>query len=102
MFSRKKKEKKEQEKTQQVVESSFSSLILMLATGIYTNLGFVPDPITKNKNKNLELAQNTIDILDTLKKKTQGNLTKEEEGLLLSILHEVKTKYVEVKKKEGK
>ncbi|OQX52548.1 MAG: hypothetical protein B5M53_08220 [Candidatus Cloacimonas sp. 4484_209] len=95
-----KKSKKGEE--QKLPEASFSSLILMLATGAYAHLGLVEDPLTKKVNKNLPLAKNTIDMLDVLKKKTKGNLTKEEEGFFINILGDLKMKYVEIKKKEGK
>ncbi|MCK4235263.1 DUF1844 domain-containing protein [candidate division WOR-3 bacterium] len=101
MFKKKNKEK-ENNKHQQLPEVSFSSLILMLATGVYANLGLVPDPLTKKTNKNLTLAQNTIELLDILKKKTKGNLTKEEEGFFMNIVSDLKMKFVELKKKEGK
>lgn len=97
----KKKDKNQEKEEQQLPESSFASLILMLATGVYSHLGLVPDPLTKKTNKNLPLAKNTIDILDVLKKKTKGNLTKEEEGFFLNILSDLKMKYVKINK-EGK
>lgn len=101
MFEKKNTEKQSTEH-QQVPEVSFSNLVLMLATGTYTNLGLVPDPLTKKTKKDLAIAKNTIDLLDILKKKTKGNLEKEEEGFFLNILSDLKMKYVEIKKKEGK
>ncbi|TES91074.1 MAG: DUF1844 domain-containing protein [Candidatus Cloacimonadota bacterium] len=98
----KKKTKKIKNDSQQLPEVSFTNLILMLATGAYSNLGLVPDPLTKKKEKNLSLAKNTIDLLDILKKKTKGNLSKEEKGFFLNILGDIKMKFIEVKKKEGK
>jgi len=107
MFKNKKKNKKKNKESQdaqnqQLPEASFSSLILMLATGAYSNLGLVPDPVTKETKTNLSIAKNTIDLLDVLKKKTKGNLTKEEEGFFLNILGDLKMKFVETKKKEEK
>ncbi len=82
-------------------EPSFSNLVLMLATGVYTSLGIVPDPITKKTNKNLPIAKSTIDLLDILRQKTKGNLTKDEEGFFLNILSDIKMKFAKIKNKEG-
>lgn len=99
----KKKQEAEKGKSQQEApEASFSNLILMLATGAYSQLGLVPDPLTKETKVELFLAKNTIDLLNILKKKTKGNLNKEEEGFFLNILKDLQMKYVEIKKKEGK
>lgn len=98
----KKKETKEGKTRQEVPEASFSNLVLMLATGAYSQLGLVPDPLTKQTKVELELAKNTIDLLAILKKKTKGNLGTEEKGFLMNILNDLQMKYIEVKKKEGK
>ena len=46
------------------------------------------------------MAKQTIDILGVLKKeKTQGNLTNDEEQLLDNLLHDLRIKYVEERKK---
>lgn len=103
MFKKKKKkDKKEGDCQQQLPETSFSSLILMLATGVYSNLGLAPDPLTKETEVNLPLAKSTIELLDVLKKKTKGNLSTEEESFFINILSDIKLKFVEIKKKEGK
>ncbi len=100
MFGKKKKGK---EKIQQEVpEASFSNLILMLATGAYSQLGLVPDPLSKETKVELALAKNTIDLLIILKEKTEGNLSTEEKGFLENILNDLQMKFVEIKKKEGK
>ena len=103
MFKKKKKkDETPNNKNKQLPESSFSSLVLMLATGVYTNLGLIADPVTKKTKTDLPIAKNTIGLLDVINEKTKGNLTKEEEGFLLNILSDLKMKYVETKKKEGK
>ncbi len=73
---------------------SFSTFILSLNTSALVHLGKIPDPITKEKKVDLVLARHTIDTLDMLKEKTRGNLTKEEENLLESILYELRILYV--------
>ncbi len=81
-----------------IPEASFSSLVLFLTTIASQHLGLVKNPLTDKVEKNLELAKYTIDSLDMLKEKTKGNLTKEEEELLGSILNNLKLSYAKDKK----
>ena len=81
-------------------EANFISLVVRLATGAYVAMGLVEDPITKKKNKDLEVAQYTIDSLDMLKEKTKGNLTKEEDAFINEVLADLKLKFVKVKEEK--
>ncbi|MFV1951183.1 MAG: DUF1844 domain-containing protein [Nitrospinota bacterium] len=78
-------------------ELNFSTFILSLSTSAMFYFGDIPDPVTKNKAKNLPAAKETIDILDILKEKTKGNLTQDEEGLIDDILYNLRMRYVKVK-----
>jgi hypothetical protein len=51
-------------------------------------------PITNKKEINLQLARQTISIIEMLKEKTKGNLTEEEENLLDSVLYDVRLKFL--------
>jgi len=73
---------------------TFSTFILSLNTSALVHLGQIPDPVTNEKRVDLVLARHTIDTLDMLREKTKGNLTKEEENLLNSILYELRILYV--------
>ena len=84
--------KKNKEEVQ--LSASFSSLILMLATGALQQLGVVENPITKKKEKDLSMAKLTIDSLSILKEKTRGNLEPEEEKLLDELLYDLRMKYL--------
>ncbi|NPB09485.1 MAG: DUF1844 domain-containing protein [Thermodesulfobacteria bacterium] len=75
-------------------EVTFSMFILSLNTSALVHLGQLPDPETQEKKVDLQLARQTIDILDMLREKTRGNLTKEEEKLLDSILYELRMLYL--------
>jgi hypothetical protein len=70
--------------------------ILSLNTSALVHLGQIPDPQTQQKKTDLALARQTIDILDMLKEKTKGNLTRDEEKLLDSILYELRVLYLKV------
>ena len=90
------------EKKEGFPEASFSSLVLMLATGGLQNLGLIPNPLSKKVEKNIPLARHTIDTLGILKKKTQGNLQGEEEKLIDELLYDLQMKYVKISEEQGK
>lgn len=75
-------------------EFGFSTFILSLSTSALVHLGELPDPITNEKEVNLQLAKQTISIIEMLKEKTKGNLTKEEGSLLDNVLYDVRLKYL--------
>jgi hypothetical protein len=78
----------------------FSSFCLSLATSALYHLGVVGDPETGDpvEEKNLTLAQQTIDALGMLQAKTQGNLDAEESQLLEGLLYELRVRFVEAGK----
>ncbi len=86
----------ENEKVDRLPPVNFSMFVLSLNTSALVHLGQIPDPQTQKKKKDLALARQTIDILDMLKEKTKGNLTKEEEKLLDTILYELRMIYLKV------
>jgi hypothetical protein len=76
----------------------FSTLVLSLATSAMVHLGLVPDPEGgETPEKNLALAQQTIDTLEMLQHKTQGNLDEDEAKLLQSVLYELRMSYVKTR-----
>lgn len=81
----------------------FSSLCLSLGTSALYHLGAVGDPETgaKAAAPNLPLAQQTIDILEMLQRKTKGNLEAEEAKLLEGLLFELRMRFVEVRDSKG-
>lgn len=90
------KEKREQDVKQSVSPIDFLTFILSLASSAQVHLGLISNPVTGKPEKSLDLAKQTIDILGILQEKTKGNLTKEEERLLESILYDLRMKYVEL------
>jgi hypothetical protein len=75
-------------------EFGFSTFILSLSTSALVHLGELPDPITNKKEVKLQLAKQTISVIEMLKAKTKGNLTPEEENLLDNVLCDVRLKYL--------
>jgi len=73
----------------------FLSLVISLSALAMQQLGKVNNPLTNKIERNLEQAKLTIDMLTMLKKKTQGNLTTEEEKLLHTNLANLQLNYVD-------
>jgi hypothetical protein len=79
-------------------EANFTSLIFSLSSSALINLGEVPDPNTGQKNKDLQIAKHTIDIIAMLQEKTEGNLTEDEKKFLDSVLADIRWRFVNAKK----
>ena len=73
---------------------TFSSFILSLSSSALFHFGEIPDPVTNKKQKNIEQAKQTIDILELLEKKTVNNLEKDEAVLLENLLYDLRMRYV--------
>jgi hypothetical protein len=81
----------------QLPEINFATFIISLNASAMVHLGVIDDPATSQKVKNLPMAKQTIDILGMLQEKTKGNLTKDEETMLKSILYDLRIIYVREK-----
>ena len=76
-------------------EARFLSLILSLHNSAWMALGKVASPLTGKIEKDLNAARGTIDLLETLRFKTRGNITPEEDKILASCLSTLQMNYVE-------
>ncbi len=76
-------------------QMDFTTFCLSLASSAMIHLGLAPDPDGGPPQSNLALAKQTIDILELLEAKTRGNLTREEESLLGTVLYDLRLRYVE-------
>lgn len=75
-------------------KGDFAALISMLVTQALFALGVLQVEGQEKKEPDLELAKYSIDMLETIEKKTKGNLTKEEEKVLENTLGQVRMAYV--------
>ncbi len=78
----------------QMPEVNFSTFIMSLASSALMHLGEVPNPETRELEKNEMLAAHTIDLLNMLEDKFNNGLTTEEAQLFKDVLYEVRMKYV--------
>ena len=77
----------------------FSTFALSLGTSALYHLGYVKDPETgASATPNRPLAKQTIDTLELLQEKTQGNLDDQEKELLQNLLTELRMRFVEAGK----
>jgi len=82
--------------TQEEMQSIlFSQLIIMLATSAMQQMGKLVNPATGKTETNLEGAQATIDLIDMLRVKTEGNLNEQEQKLIKDTLHSLHMNYLE-------
>jgi hypothetical protein len=74
---------------------TFGTFVLSLSASALVHLGEAQAPDSKEPSpQNLPLARHTIDILEMLAEKTQGNLETEERELLEGVLHDLRMRYV--------
>lgn len=73
---------------------SFGVFVNSLAAQALMALGDVENPITKRRERDLDHAKYTIDLLGMLDEKTKGNLTDQEKKLLDQVLYDLRMRYV--------
>jgi hypothetical protein len=77
----------------------FSTFVISLGTSAMYHMGVVSHPETgEQAQKNLPLAQQTIDTLEMLSEKTRGNLGAQEAKLMESLLYELRLRFIEAGK----
>jgi Domain of unknown function (DUF1844) len=75
---------------------AFENLIRMLGSNAAMVLGGYADPRTGQPVIDPDAARELIDMLDALHEKTKGNLSPEEENLLLDLNGKLKLTYLEI------
>ena len=81
------------------VTSGFGMLVSYLSTTAMFQLGMLPGPAGEPIPMDLVNAHFTIDLLEVLHEKTQGNLTPDESKMLENVLYELRMTFVEVQKR---
>lgn len=79
----------------------FIEFIMMQAQQAALCLGQIPHPSTGKAEINLDAARMFIDHLEIVKEKTRGNLSKDEEKILTSILSELQLAFVHIAQGAG-
>ncbi len=84
------------------MNDNFNVIVSFFAEIGWQSLGKIANPLTGKMEKNLEMAKQIIEILETLKEKTKGNLTEQENRFLISTITDLQLNYVEEISKEQK
>ncbi|MHB8655421.1 MAG: DUF1844 domain-containing protein [Terriglobia bacterium] len=79
--------------------SGFGMLVSYLSTTAMFQLGMLPGPAGERIPVDLVNAHMTIDLLEVLQEKTQGNLTPDEAKMLEDVLYELRMTFVEIQKR---
>lgn len=78
--------------------ASFINFLSTLVTNAAAALGAIPHPVSGQKTVDLDTAKYWIDVLVMLRKKTKGNLSSQEEDLLMGILSDLQLQFVSINK----
>ena len=80
----------------------FETLVSYLSTTAMFQLGLIPGPSGEHIPADMPNAQRTVDLLEVLQEKTQGNLTASESRLLEDVLYELRMSFVEMQKRQAR
>ena len=81
------------------IDVHFFQIIFSLQTAAMQQMGKIVSPVTGKIERDITMAQTTIDILAMLETKTKGNLTKEESSFISRSLYELRMNFVDESKK---
>lgn len=87
-------EAEKQDKGPNLPKIDFATFVFSLNSSALVHLGYLDEPGSGKKSKNMPIAKQTIDILGMLEEKTRGNLTQEEDTMLRHILYDLRLLYV--------
>jgi len=80
----------------------FVNLVLTLHNAAMLHMGKIKNPLSDKLERDMSQAEMSIDMLDMLKKKSEGNLTNEENSILSRTLSELKMNFMDEKAKDEK
>lgn len=80
--------------------SSFETLVSYLSTTAMFQMGLIAGPGGERIPPDMRNARRTVDLLEVLQQKTQGNLTTDEAQLLEDVLYELRVAFVEMEKRQ--
>ncbi len=84
-----------EEKPTAATSKIFFNLLNSLAVQAMMHLGEIPNPETQAKEVNPDAAREIIDLLVELRKKTSGNLSRQEDEFFSQVLSELQMKFAQ-------
>ncbi len=76
-------------------QPDFAFFCYSMGSQAMVHLGLAPNPVSGETEPDLTQAKYTIDLLEMLKEKTEGNLSEDENKILMSLLFDLRMRYVE-------
>ncbi len=83
-------------------EAFFMQLILTFQMAAWQQMGKVKNPMTDKVERSLDQARFSIDMLEVIRKKTQGNLSEQEKHFLDRSISELQLNFIDEAEKEKK
>jgi hypothetical protein len=83
-------------------EVFFMQLIMTFQMAAWQQMGKIKNPMTDKIERNLDQSRFSIDMLDVIQKKTQGNLSEQEKHFLEKSISELQLNFVDEVEKEKK
>ena len=83
-------------------DALFVNLVLTLHNAAMLHMGKIKNPLSDKVERDMSQAEMSIDMIDMLKKKSEGNLTDEENSILSRTLSELKMNFMDEKAKDEK
>ncbi|MDP3791963.1 MAG: DUF1844 domain-containing protein [Candidatus Omnitrophota bacterium] len=80
--------------SQAPIEVTFGLFITGLMMEALISLGDLENPVTHKKEANIQHAKLLIDTIEMLQHKTKGNLDKDEEDAINSMLYDLRMRFV--------
>jgi len=82
-------------------KEQFLSLLIALHASAMQYMGKLKSPITGKIERNLDIVRETIDTIEAIKIRTEGNLDDDEEKFVNNLLTELRLNFIgELEKKE--
>ena len=82
------------------VDPHLFQLVISLEAAAMQQMGKLQNPLTEKIDRDIELAKATIDMLSMVERKTEGNLTPDEDKILKRTLYQLRMNYVDELKSE--
>lgn len=84
------------------IDIQYFQLVLSLQAAAMQQMGKVASPISGKIERDLNMAKNSVDMLEMVERKTRGNLNDDERRLIEHVLYELRINFVDELQKDQK
>lgn len=82
------------------VDIQYFQLVLSLQAAAMQQMGKVTNPLTGKVERDMDMAKNSIDMLEMVERKSRGNLSDDERKLIEHVLYELRLNFVDELKRD--